>query len=76
MPKKRPTTLPADLKRIRHAAGLTQDQLAIRAGSSRTGICKIEAGKKEIGRRLLEKLADACDHNYTYNGKRYVFTPR
>lgn len=50
-----------NLKRLRSAKGLTQEELAERAGLSRAGYRNIETGKAVPRSSTLEALADALD---------------
>jgi transcriptional regulator with XRE-family HTH domain len=47
------------LKRHRVLAGLTQEELAERAGVHRVSVVEIERGKRPARPRTLKKLADA-----------------
>jgi transcriptional regulator with XRE-family HTH domain len=47
------------LKRLREAAGLTQEQMAERACCNQFTIAKLEAGKQEPAWPLVLQLADA-----------------
>lgn len=50
------------LKEIRLLKGMTQEELSIKSGVSRTTIVDIESGKKAVVTNLtLEKLAKALD---------------
>jgi transcriptional regulator with XRE-family HTH domain len=60
-------TLGDELKRLREAAGLTQDVLAERIGITQGFVANLEANRKSIKTTgLLFKLCDAlgvsCDH--------------
>jgi transcriptional regulator with XRE-family HTH domain len=46
------------LKYYRTAAGMTQDELAEKAGIGRAQIANIEAGRSDTPVRMLMKLAD------------------
>jgi len=50
---------PSTLKRIRERRGLTQQQLAERAGAHRITIVKLESGALRPGVDLLEAVARA-----------------
>jgi transcriptional regulator with XRE-family HTH domain len=47
------------LKRLREAAGLTQEQMAERAGCNQFTVAKLEGGKQEPAWPLVLQLADA-----------------
>lgn len=47
------------LRAYRHEAGLTQKQLADRAGTHDTHISAYETGERQPSRRKLEKIAEA-----------------
>jgi transcriptional regulator with XRE-family HTH domain len=47
------------LKRLREAAGLTQGQMAERAGCNQFTVAKLEAGRQEPAWPLVLQLADA-----------------
>jgi transcriptional regulator with XRE-family HTH domain len=47
------------LKRLREAAGLTQEQLAERAGCNQFTVAKLEGGRQEPAWPLVLQLADA-----------------
>jgi transcriptional regulator with XRE-family HTH domain len=49
------------LARLRHAAGLTQERLADRAGLSVRGISSLECGSRHPRRLTLDRLAAALD---------------
>ncbi len=51
--------LAANLKRLRNAAGITQEVLAERAGCSPTMIGNLEIGKRFPSAELLDKIAAA-----------------
>src|SRR5262245_18026771 len=51
----------AKLKQLREAAGLTQQQLADRAGLSQSAITLWESGSREPGLEALGKLCAALD---------------
>ncbi|MFT3715648.1 MAG: helix-turn-helix transcriptional regulator [Gordonia sp. (in: high G+C Gram-positive bacteria)] len=55
----RRTALAEALVAARHEAGLTQQQLADKAGLSRSAIARLETGKASIGSDLLWDLAVA-----------------
>jgi transcriptional regulator with XRE-family HTH domain len=60
MPKKaEPTGFGAKLKAVREAAGLTQDQLAEKAGLYKFSIAKIEQGVREPTWSTVQALAKA-----------------
>jgi DNA-binding XRE family transcriptional regulator len=49
------------IKKIRKARGLTQDQLAERAGLNRTHLYRLESGRQSMTLRTLKTIADALD---------------
>ena len=49
----------AALKQYRKAAGLTQEEFAVRVGLARTNYVNFELGKRTPGVKLLRRLADA-----------------
>jgi HTH-type transcriptional regulator, competence development regulator len=49
------------IKQLREAKGLSQLDLELRAGIIRTGISKIENGKKNVEFMTLVKLAEALE---------------
>ena len=51
------------LRAARLEAGLTQIDVAERSGLQQSYIAKIEAGKKNIGIRTMQMLADVVDHD-------------
>jgi DNA-binding XRE family transcriptional regulator len=52
--------LAAELKRLREAAGLTQEQLAERAGMKQSGVARVESGKVMPSWDMTAKFASAC----------------
>ncbi|WP_334190647.1 helix-turn-helix domain-containing protein [Noviherbaspirillum sp.] len=55
----RPDQIIAEIVKRRHLLGLTQAQLAARAGISRRTMVAIEAGAHDIGIRKLIRLLDS-----------------
>ncbi|MDC7224470.1 MAG: helix-turn-helix transcriptional regulator [Spirochaetales bacterium] len=54
-----PTSLfPKNLKRLRKAAGLTQDELAERCGKSKNYISQLEMGKRFPSGSMLDALCE------------------
>jgi transcriptional regulator with XRE-family HTH domain len=51
--------LAENLKRLREARGMTQEDLALESGISRTYLSDVELGKRNIGIDNLERLAQA-----------------
>jgi transcriptional regulator with XRE-family HTH domain len=51
----------ANLRRLRHRAGLTQDQLAAKAGVATRHLQKIEAGSVNVTVRTVAALAHALE---------------
>jgi transcriptional regulator with XRE-family HTH domain len=52
-------TFAAKLKRLRETAGLSQPQLAERAGMNRFGVAKLEQGVREPSWATVQALAKA-----------------
>ncbi|HDD05125.1 MAG TPA: XRE family transcriptional regulator [Candidatus Aenigmarchaeota archaeon] len=52
------------LKKLRIAKGLSQEQLALLAGLNRTYISKIEKAKRNITLETVQKLASALGIHY------------
>ncbi len=52
----------ATVRDARLAAGLSVRELAVRAGTSRSAVGEIEAGRREPDAGLLLRLLDACGH--------------
>lgn len=78
MPKK-PKPLPvepADLRRVREEAGLSQQALADKMGVRRELVSAWERGKTRFGLLRLTRFADALGVDFTYHGEAVVFTPR
>jgi len=50
-------TIIEQIKSLRKQAGLTQSELAKRAGINKVNLCEIEKGKKHPGSKMLEKIA-------------------
>jgi transcriptional regulator with XRE-family HTH domain len=51
----------ANLRRIRHAKGISQEGLAHEAGVNRTYMSKIERGGTWVGLEIIDKLASALE---------------
>jgi transcriptional regulator with XRE-family HTH domain len=49
----------ANLRSLRHAKGLSQEQLAFEAGVNRSYMSKLEKGSTFVGLEIIGKLADA-----------------
>ena len=47
----------ANLRRLRHAKGMSQEGLAYEAGVNRTYMSKLEKGGTFVGLEIIEKLA-------------------
>lgn len=54
------------LKAIRALRGMTQQELADRAGLEQSAIAKFEAGKREIRTDTLRRLCEALDVKIQY----------
>jgi transcriptional regulator with XRE-family HTH domain len=52
-----------NIKRLRAARGLSQEELAFRAGIDRSHLSEIENGYKNLGVLMLDTLAAALDVN-------------
>jgi len=50
-----------NLRRLRHARGLTQDELADEAEVSRSYLAQVETAKKHVSLKIISKLAHALD---------------
>ena len=51
----------ANLRRLRHAKGLSQEELAYEAGVNRTYMSKLEKGASFVGLEIIGKLANVLD---------------
>lgn len=51
----------ANLRRLRHAKGLSQEALAHEAGVNRTYMSKLEKGGSYVGLEIVGKLADVLE---------------
>ena len=51
----------ANLRRLRHAMGISQEELADAANTNRTYISKLETGVSYAGLEIIGKLADALE---------------
>ena len=51
----------ANLRRLRHAKGISQEELALRAGVNRTYMGKLEKGASYPGLEILAKLATVLE---------------
>ena len=51
----------ANLRRFRHAKGLSQEDLAYTAGVNRTYLSKLETGATYVGLEIIGKLADVLE---------------
>lgn len=49
----------ANLRRLRHAKGMSQDELALEAEMSRSYLSQLEKGKFHVSLKVLGRLADA-----------------
>lgn len=50
-----------NLRRLRHAKGLSQEVLAYEAGVNRTYLSKLEKGASHVGLEIIGKLADVLE---------------
>ena len=55
------STLGANIRRLRTARGLSQEELAYRAQIDRSYLSEIENGKKNLGVLVLEAIAAALE---------------
>jgi len=67
------TTIGEQIRAARTAAGLTQIELAERAGLWQSSISDYERGEEEPDRRTLHRLADAIGCAYRYENGREQF---
>lgn len=51
----------SNLRRFRHAKGLSQEDLAYEAGVNRTYMSKLEKGETFVGLEIIGKLAKVLD---------------
>lgn len=51
----------ANLRRLRHAKGLSQESLAHESGVNRTYMSKLETGVTYVGLEIIGKLADVLE---------------
>jgi transcriptional regulator with XRE-family HTH domain len=54
-------TFAANLRRIRHARGLSQDDLAYETGMSRSYLSQLEKGAYHASLKIIGRLADALE---------------
>ena len=54
--------LVSEIMKARAAAGLTQEELASRMGTTRTAIARLESGRQMPSTRTLERFAEATGH--------------
>lgn len=52
-----------NLRRLRHAKGLSQDELAFDAEMSRSYLSQLEKGKFHVSLKVIGRLADALGAN-------------
>ncbi len=55
------------LLKMRITAGLTQEELALRMGTKKSNICRLEKGNTNPSWNVLKKYANACGFNITMN---------
>lgn len=55
-------SLIAEIVKARAAAGLTQEELAHRMGTTRTAVVRLESGRQKPSTRTLERFAEATGH--------------
>ena len=51
----------ANLRRVRHAKGISQEELAYEAGVNRTYVSKLERGATFVGLEIIGKLANVLE---------------
>ncbi|HTC10238.1 MAG TPA: helix-turn-helix transcriptional regulator [Acetobacteraceae bacterium] len=51
----------ANLRRLRHAKGLSQENLAYTAGVNRTYLSKLETGASYVGLEIIGRLAEVLE---------------
>ncbi|WP_082064453.1 helix-turn-helix domain-containing protein [Brevundimonas sp. KM4] len=61
MPTDAVTLLARNLQTLRRAAGLSQEELAFRAGTKRSYLSDLERGVRNPSVRLLGRLAEGLD---------------
>ena len=61
MPTDAVTLLAINLQTLRRAAGLSQEELAFRAGTKRSYLSDLERGVRNPSVRLLGRLAEGLD---------------
>ena len=61
MPTDSVTLLARNLQTLRRAAGLSQEELAFRAGTKRSYLSDLERGVRNPSVRLLGRLAEGLD---------------
>ncbi len=66
----------ANIRKLRVARGLSQEELAYRAGIDRSYLSEIENGHKNLGVLILEAIAVALDVDITTLLKGYRRAPR
>lgn len=52
------------LRGMRYREGMSQKELASKSGVSQNEISKIENGKRTVGKKVAEKLAEVLNFNY------------
>jgi transcriptional regulator with XRE-family HTH domain len=73
----------ANLRRLRHARGISQEDLAFRADVNRSYVSKLEKGGSYVGLEIIGKFADVLEvhpaeflrfpeDNNASNGQRHV----
>jgi len=56
-------TVGEQVRLLRVAAGLTQEELAVRTGSTQPAVAHLEAGRRTPTLATLEKIANALGHD-------------
>ena len=60
------------IKSVRRAAGITQLQMAHRAGTAQPAVAAYESGARTPTLATLERLFDACEHDLELNARAWV----
>ena len=63
------------LRRVRQEAGLTQREMAVRAGTSQPAVAAYEAGRQTPTLGTLERLLAACGHELVVTTRRVSSPP-
>jgi transcriptional regulator with XRE-family HTH domain len=66
----------ANIRRLRKAMGLSQEELAFRAQIDRSYLSEIESGQKNLSVRMLEQIAQALEADIREMFKGYARQPK